>query len=80
MGLFNHCSADNSSVLEHILKVNKIAVVHMLSKIVTVVEVDNACLVSLNNILGKQNSLCYILRYFARHVVTLNAVYRGVFV
>ena len=64
--LFNKRAADNRTVLEHILKVYKVAVVHMLCKIICVVEMDNALLVSVNNILSPLQSqplLTLLLRY-----------------
>ena len=80
MGFFNISSADNSTVLKHIFKVNKVAVMHMLSEIVSIVEMDNTLLVSLNNIGFQQNTLSNILTNLTCHIVTLNAVNGGVFI
>ena len=78
--LFDHGAADNGAVLKHILQVDEVAVVHMLSEIVRVVEVDDALLVCGNDFLGKKDSLCDILADLTCHIVTLNAVDSGVFV
>ena len=58
MGLFDKSVADNGSVLEHILEVYEVAVVHVLSKIVGIVEVDYALLVSLYDVGSEQHPLC----------------------
>jgi hypothetical protein len=80
MRLFYHCVRNNCAVLKHIFKVYKVAVVHMLGKIVGVVEMDNALLVGLNNILRQQDALCNVLADLACHVVALDAVHGGVLV
>ena len=74
VGLFNKSLADNSAVLEHILQIYKVTVVHMLSKIIRIMEVDYALLVSFYNILREQQSLCKVTADLACHIVTLNAV------
>ena len=80
VGLFNKGFADNCSVLEHILKVDKVAVMHMLCEIIGIVEMYQAFLISFNNISRKKNTSCNILADLACHIVTLNAVYNGVLV
>ena len=80
MGLLNHSSADNSSILKHILKVNEVAVMHMLCEVICIVEVNKTFLVRLDYLLGQKNSSRNILRYLARHIVTLNAVDGGVLI
>ena len=51
MGPINLRPADNSSVLEHILKVHEVTVVHVLGKVIRIVEVDNSCVMRLGNVL-----------------------------
>ena len=80
VGLLNHGAADHGTVLQHILQVHQVAVVHMLGKVVAVMEVNNARLVSLYNILGQQNALGDVLRHLAGHIVPLHAVNGGVLV
>ena len=80
MRFFNKSTAYNSTVLQHIFKVYKIAVVHVLSKIIRVVEVNYTLLVRLNNIRRQKYTLGYILAYLACHIVALNAVYGGIFI
>jgi hypothetical protein len=74
VGLLDHGTGDNGTVLEHILEVYEVAVMHMLSKVVTVVEVDNTLLMSLNDILRKKESLSDVLADLTCHIVTLYAV------
>ena len=80
MRLLNQSSADNRAVLKHIFKIYKVAVMHMLSKIISVMEMNYSLLMRFYNIRREQNTLCYILTDFARHIVALNAVYGRVFV
>ena len=80
VGLLNHGAADHGTVLQHILQVHQVAVVHVLGKVIAVMEVNNARLVSLHNILGQQNALGDVLRHLAGHIVPLHAVNGGVLV
>ena len=41
---------------------------------------DNALLMSMNNVLRQQKTLCDILADLSCHVIALHAVYRGIFV
>ena len=55
--LVNHCLADHSSILQHVLQIDQIAVVHMLRKIVRIVEMDESLLlVRLHDITGAVSS------------------------
>ena len=74
MRLLDHGLADNGTVLEHVLKVYKTAVVHMLRKVIRIMEMNETCLVSGNDILIEKESLGDILTYLTGHIVTLNAV------
>ena len=76
----DQCLADHGAVLQHILQVYKIAVVHMLCKIVGVMEVDDSLLIRLYNIFRKKKSSREILADFASHIVTLYAVDRRILV
>ncbi len=78
--LFNQRVTYNSTVLKHILKIYKVAIVHMLSKVVCIVKVNNALLVSLDNIRRQKHSLCKVTAYLACHIITLNAVYGRIFI
>ena len=80
MRTLNHGSGDDGSVLEHILKVHKVAVVHMLGVIVRVVEVDDALLVRRDDILGQEDAVRQVAADLAGHVVALRGVDDGVLV
>ena len=59
--LLNHSTADNRAVLKHVLKVDKVAVVHMLGEIICIVEVDYTLLVRLYDFAGEKNTVGNIL-------------------
>ena len=54
VGLFNHSFADYRTILKHILQIDQVAVVLLLSIIVCVMEMDNSCLMSLYNLLWQK--------------------------
>ena len=80
MRLFYHCAADDGAVLEHVLKVDKVTVVHVLSIVVGIVEMNDTVFMSLDNIGWQKNSLGKVFGHLACHIVTLNTVDSGVFV
>ena len=51
--LLNQRTRDNSTVLEHILQVHQVAVMHVLGKVVGIVEVDQALIVGIHDLLGQ---------------------------
>ena len=80
VGLLYEGVTDNGAVLEHILEVHEVAVVHMLSEVVGVVEVDQTLLISLDDIGREKHSSCQVAADLARHIVALNAVDGGILV
>ena len=56
MRLFNERSGNNRSVLQHIFQIYQVAVMHVLRKVIGVVEVDNALFVRLYHIFGKKDA------------------------
>ena len=78
--LLNHGSGNPGSVLQHVLKVDEVAVVHVLGVVIHIVEMDDALFMRGDNILGKEQTGGDVLGYLARHVVALNAVDRRVLV
>ena len=68
----NQSTGDNSAVLQHVIKVDEVTVVHVLCKVIGIVEVDETLVVSSNNILWKKLTLNEVLRNLTSHVVTLN--------
>ena len=76
----NEGAGDDSAVLQHILQIHQVAVVHVLGIVVGVVEVDDALLVGLHNVRGKQQPLTEVPGDLAGHVVPLGGVHHWVLV
>ena len=74
MRLLNKSLADYRSVLQHILQIDEVTVVFLLSKVIRIMEVDYSGIVSSGNLLRKKNSLCQILAYLSRHIISLSGV------
>ena len=70
----DECAGDNGAVFEHVLKVHEVAVVHVLRVIICVVEVDDALLVRLDDVLRQQEAARDVAADLAGHVVALRAV------
>ena len=80
MRFFDERAAYDRAVLKHILEVYEVAVMHMLSEIIGVVEMDYAGFVRVDDLFGQKNPLGDVLAHFARHIIPLNAVHGRVFV
>ena len=78
--LFDERAGDDRAVLEHVFQIHKVAVVHVLGKIVRVVEVDDTGLVRLDDLLRQQHPAREVFGYLARHIVALDSVDGGVLV
>ena len=74
MRLLDQRARDNSAVLEHVLQVHQIAVVHVLGKVIRIVEMDQALIMGIHDLLGQQHTLSQVLGDLAGHVVTLNGI------
>ena len=74
VGLLDHGLADDRAVLQHVLQVDQIAVVLLLGIVVGVMEVDDALLMGLYDVLGEQDSLGQVLGDLTGHIVALGAV------
>ena len=72
--LLDQRARDNSAVLEHVLQVHQVAVMHVLGKVVRIMEVNQTLIVSIHNLLGQQHTLGQVLGDLAGHVVTLNGI------
>ena len=73
-------AGDDRAVLQHVLQVHQVAVVDVLGKVVGVMEVDDALLVSLHHVLGQQHAARQVLGDLAGHVIALHGVHGGVLV
>ena len=80
MRLLDERARNDRAVLEHIFQIDQIAVVHMLGKIITVVEVDDALFVRPHDVGRQQNTVGDVLGHLPRHIVALHAVHRGIFI
>ena len=80
VGPLNEGPGDDGAVLQHVLQVHQVAVVHVLGEIVGVVEVNDALLMGLHNLLGQQQPLAEVPGDLAGHVIPLGGVYHRVFV
>ena len=65
---------DDRAVLQHILEIDQIAVVHVLGEVIRVVEVDDALVVRLDDVLRQQHAGRQILGDLACHIVALDGV------
>ena len=80
MGLFDIGAGDDRAVLQHILKVDQVAVVHVLGKVIGIVEVDQAFLMCLHDLWVQQQTGGQVLGDLTGHIVALHAVHGGVLV
>ena len=80
VGPLNQRPGDDGAVLQHVLQIHQVAVVHVLSEVVGVVEMDDALLVGLHNLLGQQQPLAEVPGDLAGHVIPLGGVHHRVFV
>ena len=72
--LLDQRARDNGAVLEHILQVHQVTVMHVLGKVVRIVEVNQALVVGIHDLLGQQHALRQVLGNLAGHVVALDGV------
>ena len=78
--LLDERAGDDRAVLEHVLEVHEVAVVHVLSVVVGVVEMYDTVVVRINDVLREQYAVCDVPGDLARHIVTLCGVDNRVFV
>ena len=80
MRLLDEGAGDDGAVLQHVIKVDQIAVVHVLGIVVGIVEVDDALLMRLDDLRRQQHTHRQVLADLAGHIVALDAVDGRVFV
>jgi len=80
VGLFNQGAGDDGAVLQHVLQIHQIAVVHVLGKVVGIVEVDQTILMCLYDLRVQQQTGGQIFGDLTGHIVTLHTVDGGVLV
>ncbi len=74
MGTLDHSTGNDGTVLQHILQIDQVAVMHMLGKVVAIVEMNQTVLMGFYNILGKQDTVGDISADLTCHIVTLRAI------
>ena len=74
VGFLNQGARDDSAILEHIFQIDQTAVMHMLGKIVCVMEMDDPFLMSFHDIRRQQKTFRDILADFSCHIIALYAV------
>ena len=80
MRLLDHCSTDDSTVLQHVLKVHQITVVHMLCIVIGIMEMNDSLFVRLYDILREEHPLCQVTAHLACHIIPLYTVDSRVFI
>ena len=78
--LFNIGAGNDGAVLQHVLQIHQIAVVHVLGKVVGIVEVDQTLLMGLDDLRVQQQTGGEIFGDLTGHIVALYAVHGGVLV
>ena len=73
-------TGNDGAILQHILQIDQITVMHMLGKIVAVVEVDDPLPVSFHDLSGQQQALTEIPRHFTSHIIPLGRIDHRVFI
>ena len=53
MRFIDMCAADTCAILEHILEINQVAIVHVLCKVVGIMEMDKTIIISFSYIFWK---------------------------
>ena len=78
--LFNIGAGNDGAVLQHVLQIHQIAVVHVLGKVVGIVEVDQTLLMCLDDLRVQQQTGGQIFGDLTGHIVALYAVHGGVLI
>ena len=74
MWLFDQCPGDHRAVLEHVLQIQKAAVMGVLDEVITVMEMDDPLIMRLHHILRQQDPSCDIPADFPGNVITLGGI------
>ena len=80
VGLFNIGAGNDGAVLQHVLQIHQITVVHVLGKVVGIVEVDQTLLMGLDDLRVQQQTGGQIFGDLTGHIVALHAVHGGVLI
>ena len=80
MRLFNHGFTDDSTILQHIFQIDQAAIVHMLCKIICIMEVDDSFFMRFCNVMRKQETCSDVFADFSCHIVSLYTVDYWIFI
>ena len=78
--LFDQRTGNDGAVLQHVVQVDQVTVVHVLGKIVRIMEMDDAIFVGLDHLRRQQHTHGQVLGDLTGHIVTLHRVDGGVLV
>ena len=74
VGLLDQGLADDGAVLQHVLKVDKVAVVLLLGIIIGIVEVDDTLFVGFHDVGGQKDTAGQILGDLTGHIIALRGI------
>ncbi len=66
--------ADHSPVLQHILQIDQVTVMFLLSKIIRIVEMDDSLFMRIHDLRREQHALRQVLADLARHIIPLGRI------
>ena len=78
--LFNECSSNDRSVLEHILQIHQVAVMNGLGRIIRIVKMNTSLVMCRRDFGGQDKSACQVAIYLTSNIVSLCGNDIGVFI
>ena len=72
MWTLNQSTGNHRAVLQHVIEVEQVAVVHMLGIVISIVEMDNTRVVSLDDIFRQKHTHGKVFTYLTCHIISLN--------
>ena len=80
MRFFDHCLADDRSVLKHVFEIDQIAVMFFLCIIIGVVKMNDSLIVRIHNFFRQQQTHRKVLADLPRHIIALRRIDACIFV
>ena len=72
MGTLNQSAGNHCAILQHVIEVEQVAVVHMLGIVISIMEMNDTRVVSLDDIFRQKHTHGKVFTYFASHIISLN--------
>ena len=72
--LLDERARDDGAVLQHVVKIHKVAVVHVLREVIGIVKVDDSLVMGGDDVGGQQHALGQVLGDLTGHIVALHRV------